>query len=192
MRMMAAVRGGLLGAALVGLALAPAGCSYAFSQPPPPRPLRWDGECSSSRLPVVGDVYLAVNSGALALVGLVGAGIAANNRSNQTVPSWDAKADSSTVTTLLIVGALGAVATVGLIKSANHGLDSARGCEAAQLSLLQQQAGWEPPPVWNGTAYPPPPRSDVPRGPTPVPPPPPFPAPAPPAVAPPPAPPPAR
>jgi hypothetical protein len=155
--MMAAVRGGLMAAALAGLVLAPSGCSYLFSQPPPPRPLRWDGECSTSRLPVAGDVYLAVNSGAIALVGFVGAGIVASNRSNTTAPSWDTESDSTATTTLLIVGALGAAATFGLIKSANHGLDSARACDAAQLALLQQQAGWGAPPPWPAPAYPPPP-----------------------------------
>lgn len=162
MRVTAALRAALVGGALAGLTLAPSGCSYLLSQPPPPEPLRWEGECSTSRLPVVGDVYLAINTGALALVGIAGAGIAANNRSKEIAPSWDTKADSTATTTLLIVGALGAAATVGLIKSASHGLDSARGCEAAQLSLLQRQAGWGAPPAWPGAATPPPPAGAVP------------------------------
>ena len=134
--------------------LMPAGCSHLFSRPPPPRPLYWEGECMSSRAPVVGDVLGSVYTGAIAFVGFAGAALVAQNASEQTVPSWDPEPRTpAAMPYLLALGALGTAATVGLIGSARHGLQSARSCEAAQAELAGRQMGWPPQPAWQ---WPPP------------------------------------
>jgi len=133
---------------LVLALLAPAGCSYMQSQPPPERPLQWEGECSTSRWPVVGDVYLSLNTGAIALLGFVAAA-ALSNHSNETVPSWDPHPRSSDdVPLFLAIGALGTAATYGLIRSAGYGLQSARDCDRAIAELQRARAGWPPPNGW--------------------------------------------
>jgi hypothetical protein len=136
------------------------GCSHLFSQPPPPRPLQWEGECVASRAPVVGDVVLSLYTGSLAVVGFAGAAFVAGNASNQTVPSWDPQPRSSGgMPLLLALGALGTVGTVGLIRSARYGLQSARACDAAKSDLMSRQMAWPPPPAWT---WPPPPGGSVP------------------------------
>jgi hypothetical protein len=136
--------------ALIGVSLG-GGCSLIASQPPPTQPLRTMSECSDSRLPVYGDIYLAINTGALALVGLAGAAITQNGASNEIVPSWDPHPRSNSgVASLLTFGVVTAAATVGLIGSARYGLRSAAACQAAQLEFFRR--GYEfptrPPPPW--------------------------------------------
>jgi hypothetical protein len=135
--------------ALAAALVVPAGCSYMQSKPPPERPLRWEGECTSSRWPVLADVYLSLNTGGIALLSFVAAAVAASNASDETVPSWDPHPRSTeNVPLFLAVGALGTAATYGLIRSAAYGLRSGRDCDQAVAELQRARAGWPPPSVW--------------------------------------------
>jgi hypothetical protein len=158
MRLNGARRFGLV--PLVLALIAPAGCSYMQSQPPPERPLRWEGECSTSRWPVVGDVYLSLNTGSIALLSFLAAALVSSNASDETVPSWDPHPRSTKVVPLfLTVGVLGTAATYGLIRSAGYGLQSARDCDGAIAELQRARAAWPPPNGWSGPpqSSPPPP-----------------------------------
>src|SRR5687768_3667528 len=93
--------------------IASGGCSHMFSRPPPPRPLVWEGECTASGAPVVGDVLLSLYTGSIAVVGFAGAAIVARNASDQTVPSWDPEPRTpESLPYLLALGALGTAGTV--------------------------------------------------------------------------------
>jgi hypothetical protein len=133
---------------VVSLALVPAttGCSAMSSRPPPRRPLVSPEECDTSRWPVVGDVYWAVNTASLALVLLGAAGIQYINNTQTVVPSWDAR-PLSVSKGLLIGGALSLAATVALGRSAAYGLDSARACDAAQMQWYLRMAATPPGPM---------------------------------------------
>jgi len=147
MRVSAASGIGVLAVALPALLTPAAGCSYIFSRPPPKQPLQYEGECSTSRLPVAGDVYWSVEGAAVAIVGFAGAAAVAGSGSNQTVPSWNPRPSTGGLVPVLVgLGALGAVATVATIKSAQYGLQSARDCDAAVAEL--QRRAWSAPPVW--------------------------------------------
>lgn len=150
---LAGARGRLLAALLV--LLAPAGCSYRLSQPPPARPLQWEGECETSRFPVGGDIMGSVFTGSLALGSLAAAGSLTARASDETVPSWNPDPQTNDgVTTFLVIGALSTVATVALIRSAGYGLRSASACEAARAELVRRRMGW-PPPAWTWPTPPP-------------------------------------
>jgi len=127
---------------LAGFAIALGGCSALSSRPPSRRPLLYPEECSDSRWPVVGDVYLAVNTGSVALLFATAAGIEYAHNTTTVVPSWD-QHRLSVDKGLLIGGALSVAATVALIRSARYGLESARACDDARLEPFRP--GLSPP-----------------------------------------------
>lgn len=130
---------------LASFALGMGGCSAMLSQPPPANtPLRYGSECSDSYLPVVGDVYLATNTGGLAVLTLAAAAFQHQNASRDIVPSWDAgQRTDSAVPALVTVGMISTLATVGLIRSARYGARSADACNRARQALIQR---WPSPP----------------------------------------------
>jgi hypothetical protein len=144
------------------------GCSYIASSPPPARPMRFVSECSDSELPAYGDIYLAVNTGSVALAALSLAALFAAMAQNEVVPSWNPEPESDDrVPGLLITGVVATAATVGLAYSARHGLRSATACRRARFDLMTGAVpAWPPPPppLW------PPPPSPPPSPPSPSPP----------------------
>jgi hypothetical protein len=134
-------------AATLAWLVALVGCSPLASRPPPRRPLAYPDECSTSRWPVVGDAYLAANTGGLALLFVGAAAVEAERNSNAVVPSWDTH--PLTVDKGLLIGAgLSVAATVALIASARYGLESARACDAAQTQFYVGHVGMPPAPGW--------------------------------------------
>jgi hypothetical protein len=124
----------------LALTLTSAACSPLASVPPPNRPLVSPEQCSDSRWPVVGDTYLAINTGSISLLlfGVAAAEYAENT--HKVVPSWDAR-PLAVSPGLLIGGVLSAAATAALIRSAKYGLDSARACERARAELYTRNPG---------------------------------------------------
>ena len=145
----------VVGAALfvTSLALGLGGCSLVLSQPPPTNaPLRYGSECSDSYLPVIGDVYLATNTGGVALLALAAAAIQHENAAKEVVPSWNAgmRTDSA-VPALVTVGMISTLATVGAIRSARYGARSAAACSSARQALMMH---WPPPGPFPSSASP--------------------------------------
>jgi hypothetical protein len=138
---------------MTSLVLGMGGCSLMLSQPPPANaPVRYGSECSDSYLPVIGDVYLATNTGGLALLTFAAAAIQRQNANDNVAPSWDAgKRTDSAVPALVTVGMISTLATVGAIRSARYGARSADACSSARQALLMRA----PPP--GPFLYPPPP-----------------------------------
>ena len=130
----------VVGTALLvtSLALGIGGCSMILSQPPPTNaPLRYGSECSDSYLPVIGDVYLATNTGGLAMLAFAAAAIQRENANNNVAPSWDAgKRTDSAVPGLVTIGMISTLATVGVIQSARYGARSADACAKAREPLM--------------------------------------------------------
>lgn len=112
------------------------GCSYLFSQPPPPRPLVYGDECSSSRWPVVGDVYWAINAASLAVLFFAFAGYEYQQNTQRVVPSWEPPRTLTVDRGLFIAGTASASATTLFVSSAQYGLRSARACDAAARTFV--------------------------------------------------------
>ncbi|MDZ4695121.1 MAG: hypothetical protein SGI86_08210, partial [Deltaproteobacteria bacterium] len=115
------------------------GCSYLFSRPPSPlTPQANFVPCSSSRWPVVGDAYWAVNAfGFTALAS--GVALSESERQSKAIgPSWDDGArQNDSVKSYWIVAGLAAAATIGIVQSARYGLQSARDCDDAQYNYFR-------------------------------------------------------
>jgi len=132
------------GLLVTSLALGLGGCSMMLSQPPPANaPVRYGSECSDSYLPVIGDVYLATNTGGVAVLAFAAAAIQRENANNNVAPSWEAgKRTDSAVPGLVAVGMISTLATVGAIQSARYGARSADACASARQALITR---WPPP-----------------------------------------------
>jgi hypothetical protein len=95
-------------------------------------------ECSDSYWPVIGDGYLALNTGSIALLFLGAAAVQHSGASTEVVPSWkpQPQADAN-VPEFVTVGMIATAATVALIQSARYGARSADACERARIRLIQ-------------------------------------------------------
>lgn len=152
-----------LGAAVgIAAALTQGGCSYVTSVPPPRnRPLSHTNECSDSRWPVVGDVYLALNTASLALILFGAAAILNGHRSTTPSASWVPPGDSG-ATPYLAAGLLATASTVLVVKSAGYGLASARACDVARIDLFMRPPEPHSGQPWHPPAGTPPPPSPSP------------------------------
>lgn len=152
------------------------GCSHLASQPPPPRPMQHPAECSDSRLPVFVDYYLATSTASLALLAAAGAKLTYDREKETVVPSWERPKRAREHIYFLVGTSLAAAAgTVMFVRSASHGLASARACDAALSEFNQRHLGpfWPPAaPPYPGP-FPQPPQVPPPYGYPPLPPPPP-------------------
>ncbi len=126
---------------LAAVGLGTMGCSLIVSQPPPvDRPMRSETECRDATWPVYADGYLALNTGALAVVFLGAAAIAQSTAGSEVEPSWKPHSMATQdVRTLGAIGLVATAATVGLIQSARYGSRSARECEFARSQVQQGQ-----------------------------------------------------
>jgi hypothetical protein len=135
--------------AVVGMlaALATTNCSLMLSKPPPQRPMATFDDCSASTLPVWFDGYWVATSASFALVGFGGAALRYSQAKDDTQPSWDARPDTSAMSTLLAIGGISTAVTIALIQSARYGVRSSEACQAARAELLTRPPFYVEPPA---------------------------------------------